>query len=145
MATKKAVKTAKQSLKSVKKKDWLEQQADEINEAFADELSKLTAEDIPRITGQTVWPKVTIGSHSIRREYEDGRVELVTDWDALARDVKNAVAEYERKQLVDAAPYHPGYEGAVVANYEPDDGPLTDKQVKQIKKTAPKPKLTRKK
>lgn len=64
---------------------------------------------------EVVWPKVTIGSHSTRTEYEDGRVEFVTDWDALSRDVKEAIAEYERKKLVDDAPYHPGYEGAVVA------------------------------
>ena len=63
---------------------------------------------------EAVWPKVTIGSHSTRTEYEDGRVEFVTDWDALSRDVKEAIAEYERKKLVNDAPYHPGYEDAVV-------------------------------
>jgi hypothetical protein len=84
--------------KKSKSKDWLDQQVDELNDAFADELSKLTAEDIPRITGKKskeTWPKVTVGSHSVRTEYEDGRVELVTDWEALQRDVRAAIAKYE--------------------------------------------------
>lgn len=42
-----------------------------------------------------VWPKVIRGSHSTRTEYEDGRVEFVTHWDELARDVRNALTEYE--------------------------------------------------
>lgn len=71
------------------------------------------------------WPKVTNGSHSTRIEYEDGRIELITDWKALARDVREAIAEYERNKLVEEAPYHPGYEGAAI--------------------TTPKPKRTRKK
>lgn len=44
------------------------------------------------------WPKVTQGSHSTRTEYEDGRVDFVTDWEALQRDVQNAIAEYEISQ-----------------------------------------------
>ena len=43
----------------------------------------------------TVWPKVIQGSHSTRTEYEDGRVEFVTDWDALVRDVREAIASVE--------------------------------------------------
>ena len=46
-------------------------------------------------TEEINWPKVTVGSHSTRYEYEDGRVELITDWDALQRDVKEAIAAYE--------------------------------------------------
>ena len=65
------------------------------------------------------WPRVTIGSHSTRTEYEDGRVEFVTDWEALKRDVREAIAEFERKKLVEDAPYHPGYEGAVVNQEKP--------------------------
>jgi|688.fasta_scaffold07231_18 hypothetical protein len=41
------------------------------------------------------WPKIIQGSHSTRTEYEDGRVEFVTDWDALQKDVHNALTEYE--------------------------------------------------
>ena len=33
-------------------KDWLDEQADEINDAFADELSKLTEADIPKLKGE---------------------------------------------------------------------------------------------
>lgn len=43
------------------------------------------------------WPKVTIGSHSTRTEYEDGRIDFVTDWDALQRDVREAIASVENK------------------------------------------------
>lgn len=147
MATKKAVKSVKaktNATKSVKRKDWLNEQTDEINSAFAKELSELTEADIPRLTGKkNVWPKVTVGSHSTRTEYEDGRIDFVTDWEALSRDVKEAIAEYERKKLVDEAPFQPGYEGA--AFYPPDDGPVTASQIKQIKKSAPKSKKAAKK
>lgn len=44
---------------------------------------------------KTEWPKVIVGSHSTRTEYEDGRVEFVNDWEALKRDVQEAIAAYE--------------------------------------------------
>ena len=37
-------------------------------------------------------PIVTIGSHSIRKEYADGRVEFESDWDKLKADVEAALA-----------------------------------------------------
>ncbi len=40
-------------------------------------------------------PKIIRGSHSTRTEYPDGRVEFVTHWDELVRDVQLALAEYE--------------------------------------------------
>jgi hypothetical protein len=43
------------------------------------------------------WPKIIQGSHSTRTEYEDGRVDFVTDWDALARDVRESLASVETK------------------------------------------------
>jgi hypothetical protein len=46
------------------------------------------------------WPKVTVGSHSTRTEYEDGRVEFVTDWEALKRDVKQAIEEFENGKKI---------------------------------------------
>lgn len=46
----------------------------------------------PRKTANNTWPKVIRGSHSTRTEYEDGRVEFVTHWDELERDVKAALA-----------------------------------------------------
>lgn len=50
------------------------------------------------------WPKVTVGSHSTRTEYEDGRVELVTDWEALQRDVREAIASVENKVQEEVKP-----------------------------------------
>ena len=41
-------------------------------------------------------PVVTRGSHSIRTEYPDGRVEFESDWDKLKADVEAALAEYEK-------------------------------------------------
>jgi hypothetical protein len=43
------------------------------------------------------WPKITQGSHSTRIEHEDGRVELITDWESLQRDVREAIASVENK------------------------------------------------
>ena len=47
------------------------------------------------------WPKVIQGSHSIRTEYEDGRVEFESDWEALQRDVREAIASVENKSVVE--------------------------------------------
>lgn len=77
------------------------------------------------------WPKVTVGSHSTRKEYEDGSVEFVTDWEALKRDVSQALREYEQKKLVDEAPYHPGYEGAVVEKVEKAVKSKTKRKLKE--------------
>jgi len=44
-----------------------------------------------------LWPKVTIGSHSVRTEYQDGRVDFVWNWEALQRDVRDAIASVENK------------------------------------------------
>lgn len=43
----------------------------------------------------SVEPVVIRGSHSTRTEYPDGRVEFVTHWDELVRDVTEALAEFE--------------------------------------------------
>jgi len=61
------------------------------------------------------WPKITVGSHSTRTEYEDGRVDFVTDWDALQSTTVPPANSPEAKKLVEEAPYHPGYEGAIVS------------------------------
>lgn len=52
------------------------------------------------VTATEVWPKVTEGSHSTRTEYEDGRVEFVTHWEALERDVRDAIRAYETTNFV---------------------------------------------
>ena len=41
-------------------------------------------------------PKIIRGSHSIRTEYPDGRVEFETIWEDLVKDVNAALAEYEK-------------------------------------------------
>lgn len=46
---------------------------------------------------KVTWPKVTVGSHSTRTEYEDGTVEFVSDWNLLMKEVKEAIKEYESK------------------------------------------------
>lgn len=40
-------------------------------------------------------PIVTVGSHSVRTQYPDGRVEFVVDDDKLRADVLAALAEFE--------------------------------------------------
>lgn len=41
------------------------------------------------------WPKINQGSHLTVKTFEDGRTELIWDDEALTRDVKNAILEYE--------------------------------------------------
>jgi hypothetical protein len=41
------------------------------------------------------YPIVIRGSHSTRTEYEDGRVDFVTHWDELVRDVQEALAQID--------------------------------------------------
>ena len=47
---------------------------------------------------KTAEPVVIRGSHSTRTEYPNGRVEFVTHWDELKRDVEAALAEYEQSK-----------------------------------------------
>lgn len=78
------------------------------DEEVIKQVSKLIAEETLQETEvkkaktkiKEIWPKVTVGSHSIRTEYEDGRVDFVTDWEALKRDVHNALTEYESSAKV---------------------------------------------
>ena len=46
----------------------------------------------------TVWPKVVQGSHLTVTTYEDGRTELVWDDAALAKEVSDAIMQYELSQ-----------------------------------------------
>jgi hypothetical protein len=43
------------------------------------------------------WPKINQGSHLTVKTFEDGRTELIWDDEALARDVRNAIASVEGK------------------------------------------------
>ena len=56
----------------------------------------VTTETKPKKTKEK-WPKIIEGSHSVRTEYEDGRVEFVTDWELLKRDVSQALRQWENK------------------------------------------------
>ena len=48
---------------------------------------------------QTDEPIVIRGSHSIRTEYPDGRVEFETIWEELVNDVNQALREYSESKL----------------------------------------------
>lgn len=41
------------------------------------------------------WPKMNQGSHLTVKTFEDGRTELIWDDEALARDVREAIASVE--------------------------------------------------
>ena len=43
-------------------------------------------------------PVVIVGSHSVRTEYPDGRVEFESDWDKLKADVEAALATVAKDQ-----------------------------------------------
>lgn len=53
---------------------------------------------------ETIWPKVTVGSHLTVTEHENGRTELVWDDDALSRDVREAILKYESNVQCDLKP-----------------------------------------
>jgi hypothetical protein len=46
---------------------------------------------------QATEPKIIQGSHSVRTEHPDGRIEFVTIWDKLLADVRAAIAMVEDK------------------------------------------------
>lgn len=71
-----------------KKTDWIDNQADELNVAFADKV-------LDEKTKKAKWPKITTGSHLTVITHENGKTELKWDDEALARDVRNAILKYE--------------------------------------------------
>ncbi len=73
-----------------KKSNWIDDQAAELNEAFADMV-------FDEKTKKVKWPKVTVGSHLTVTEYQDGRTSLVWDDEALLRDVRLAILTAESK------------------------------------------------
>jgi len=44
-----------------------------------------------------VWPKVVVGSHLTVTTYENGKTELKWDDEALARDIREALSDYDKK------------------------------------------------
>ena len=47
------------------------------------------------------YPSVTVGSHSVRTEYENGRVDFVVDDAKLQADVYAALAEFEASKVIE--------------------------------------------
>ena len=70
--------------------------------------------------------KYFVDGHNDVREYYEPIKQYEINWDKIAENVR-AAAELVKE------------------GYPPDDGPLTDNQIRQIKETAPKPKRSRKK
>ena len=59
---------------------------------------KPVVEKTPVKKTKSKYPIVTVGSHSVRTEYEDGRVDFVVDDAKLQADVYSALAEYVATQ-----------------------------------------------
>jgi len=57
---------------------------------------------------------IAVGKYSIRTIYGDGRVDFTIDWDQLRDHINEALQQHYRAKLVEEAPFHPGYEGAVI-------------------------------
>jgi hypothetical protein len=48
-----------------------------------------------RKTKDEIWPRVTEGNHTKVIEFEDGRIEMVTDWAALNEEINLAIASLD--------------------------------------------------
>ena len=59
---------------------------------MATRKKKETLENVPA----NGWPKINQGSHLTVKTFEDGHTELVWDDQALARDVREAIASVEQ-------------------------------------------------
>lgn len=46
------------------------------------------------------WPRINQGSHLTVKTFEDGKTELIWDWDALVNEVREATASIEKKQNI---------------------------------------------
>lgn len=62
---------------------------------------------------------ITSGYYSTRTIHGDGRVDFVIDWDQLRTHIADALEDHHRNKLVDEAPFHPGYEGAIIEQPKP--------------------------
>jgi len=69
--------------------------------------------------------EIFVDGHGDVREV--GLPQYEINWEKIAKNVREALEEHDRKKLVQEAPYHPGYEGAVVK-------PTTVKKTKTKKK-----------
>ena len=51
----------------------------------------------PKIVDSGDWPKINQGTHLTVKTFEDGRTELIWDWDALVKEVREACESVETK------------------------------------------------
>ena len=79
--------------KTSKKTDWLDDQVDELNDAFADKV--IEDKKPARKKKNTTDPVVVKGSHLTVTTWPDGRTELKWDDEALLRDVQAATLKFE--------------------------------------------------
>lgn len=63
-------------------------------EKIINEIASMVAEETLQATDN---PKVTVGNHSTRVEYPDGKINFQIDWDKLAEEVAKATKKFENK------------------------------------------------
>ena len=97
MATKKAVAKTPAIKKPVAKKVAVKTPAKKTVAKTAEKkpVAKKTA------AKKSKYPIVTVGSHSVRTEYENGRVDFVVDDAKLQADVYAALAEFEASKVTE--------------------------------------------
>lgn len=66
-------------------------------ESNVKELKKPVKKTVTK-KSNTEWPQVVKGNHLTVTTYEDGSTELVWDDEALAKEVRDAIMEYELSQ-----------------------------------------------
>lgn len=88
------------------KKKSTEDKIKEVSKLIAEETLQATEppkkKKSTKVKATETWPKVVIGSHLTVTTHENGKTELVWDDEALARDVQNALTEYENSVKVNA-------------------------------------------
>ena len=100
MATKKKTKVEEtKAKKSSKKKDSITL---EMPGTIGSAKIVLPKEKKTKSTKVDSWPKIEQGTHLTITTYEDGRTELVWDWDALVNEVRMACLNTENGILATA-------------------------------------------
>ena len=105
MATKKAVTKTPAIKKPVAKKVAVKTPAKKTVAKTAEKktATKTVADKPAKKTAakKSKYPIVTVGSHSVRTEYENGRVDFVVDDAKLQADVLAALAEFEASKVIE--------------------------------------------
>jgi hypothetical protein len=106
MATKQAVaKPAKKTVvkkvatKSVKKKP-VQKKIVTTDELDVYNEERLVTKHDKKSAKKSKYPVIIVGSHSVRTEHENGRVDFVVDDEKLKQDVLAALAEFEATKVV---------------------------------------------